>query len=179
MATHKIRVVVPQREGYPGVFAVGRLWTPEGNDTEVEVDDAQLQALAARPGIVVLQDGKPVKAAQAPASRIGQVALSADEIAMVEEYRAHRARDPNIARKYGVGGQHQGALMQPTGESTEDATNRALAESAAGGQSAQAPLDHRDILMGQQTGGTATGGGRESTKGEQKPRSNEDLKPKK
>jgi hypothetical protein len=177
MATHKVRVIVPQREGFQGVYAAGKFWPSADGEQEVEVDDAQLQTLAARPGIVVLKDGKPVKASSTAPSRVNSVSLSADELAVVEEYREKRAKDPKLAQKYGTDA--TAALVKPTGESQEDAEARALAESASGGSnSAQAPLDHRDILLGQKTGGMVGAQG-ETTRGEQKPRSNEDLKPKK
>lgn len=168
MATHKIRVVVPPREGHPGTWAAGKLWTPANNETEVEVTDQELHNLASRAGIVVLQNGKPVRASAAPAARLHTMQLTADELRVVEEYRARKPESPQ---------QQSAVQVKATGESVEDAEQRALAEASGGSFGGQSPLQDRSILMGQQTAG-GHGLATEDTSAEQKPTSNNDLKSK-
>lgn len=163
---HKVRVVVPPREGHPGTWAAGRLWTPDMASEEQDVTDEQLAILAARNGIVVLQNGKPVKATAAPASRIHNAQLTAEEMQLVEDHRARR----NDGGQQAQG--RPGIQVKATGESAEDATARALAEANVGGITAQTPLDNREILMGQQQAG-GHGFTGDATSGKQRPDNDE------
>lgn len=142
---HKVTVTVPERAGHNGMWGGGQFW-PTGTTEGVELNDAQLQNLAARKGLIVQVGGKTVTADRPAPTAHHMEALTSDELGALQEYREKRSRDPKLAEKYGV----EDAGVVKTKESAEDAETRALQAGGGGGVGPgdMRPLENREVLMG-------------------------------
>lgn len=145
----RVTVIVAKREGFNGVWGAGTHWI-EGQHDGVELDDAQISNLVRRPGIVVLVGGKLAKPdGEAPASG-NLVALTADEVAVVEKHRSERAA---MAKAEGSAPNGPGYTLE---KGDRDEAVRSAGGTAVAG-SAQAPLRDADILRGETPGAAASG----------------------
>lgn len=90
MSKKTATVIVAKREGgFKGWFHGGKFWA-EGKTT-AELTEAEMNGLAARPGIVVLVDGDQWEPTEATAgTATTTMELSADEAKALAEYRTFR-----------------------------------------------------------------------------------------
>lgn len=96
MSKHLVTVIAPHHEGHTHMWAGGQRW-PSG-PSEGEVTSDELEIIAAKPGFVVLKDGKPYKPSRVVATP-QVVTVTAEERELLERARSQKSDEPRQSQQ--------------------------------------------------------------------------------